>query len=206
MTEAPPERPEPGGHIYEKGIIWGPVEYSRLPASSGSAHSRHALGPRKEGDDIRVRDDPTREFLDEADCAMKPAWTLGYVPPLHLRLPGFSYGPEARCSYDLVMMAGIGREEKGRPVRGDTRPIPASYFGLTPAPAEDAPMEVADVGLDELDVESSSPSEATSLASSDSEPELLQCLVPACSPPALDLRQTPEPWMNSYSYEWLAVA
>ena len=50
-----------------------------------------------------------RELLSERELQHKAQWKLGYVPPLHLRLPCYSYGPQTRCSFHEVLSAGLER-------------------------------------------------------------------------------------------------
>jgi hypothetical protein len=84
------------------------------------------------------------EFIPEGELSNIALWKLGYVPPLHLRLPWFSYGPQAQCTFDEILSEERERRistnsegSKSMDIEGssgsaDTRPIPASYYSTSP--------------------------------------------------------------------------
>jgi len=101
-------------------------------------------------------------ILPEGELSNKALWKLGYVPPLHLRLPWFSYGVQPPDESPRTSM-----DSAGSPGRTDTRPIPASYYRTSPAASPTASpatspatsrassLELLDYPLDVQTIESS---------------------------------------------------
>jgi len=118
--------------------VWVDSSIASMSSGSGSDQQhdqRDKAGATQEDNGYTELINSMREILPEGELPNKILWKLGYVPPLHLRLPSFSYGSQTQCTFDEILRRETPRtsmDSVGSPGRAGTRPIPASYYRTSP--------------------------------------------------------------------------